>query len=209
MDDVDTIIEILRKDDDADLPPELVLDTAATLSRNIFTHWHRLNAIVQRHEGAIRIRWRRKSPAKRRELLQVVFPGIPDLHRPDVDNMHGNFTDCPCGQPYHAATSSELRPYINSEDLLDAKSLLVFINARARNRPASGFLRLEDKGPNLTMLRNCHDHLPEVAKHTSKSFTPAVGNLLDEMTTASYLSILNYVERVQLIHNAYIDVQVF
>ncbi|KAI4671952.1 hypothetical protein J4E85_000286 [Alternaria conjuncta] len=137
MDDVDTIIEILRKDNDADLPPELVLDTAATLSRNIFTHWHRLNAIVQRHEGAIRIRWRRKSPAKRRELLQVVYPGIPDLHRPDVDNMHGNFTDCPCGQPYHAATSSELRPYINSEDLLDAKSLLVFINARARNRPAT------------------------------------------------------------------------
>ncbi|KAI4916953.1 hypothetical protein J4E90_003458 [Alternaria incomplexa] len=139
MDDVDTILEILRKDNDAepDLPPELVLDTAAALSRNIFTHWHRLNAIVQRHEGAIRIRWRKKSAAKRRELFQVVFPGMPDLHRPDVDNMHGNFTDRACGEPNHVATSSELRPYINSEDLSDAKSLLVFINARARNRPAT------------------------------------------------------------------------
>jgi hypothetical protein len=139
MDDVDTILKILRHDGaKPNLLPELVINSAATMSRNIFTHWHRLNAIVERHESAIRGRWKKKSPAKRRELLGTVFPGIPDMHRPDMSELHSECSgSCVCEDADRSTTKTELWPYINSEDLSDAKSLLVFINARARKRPAT------------------------------------------------------------------------
>jgi len=143
MDNVDKILEILSDHDgEPVLPPELVISSASTTSRNILTHWRRLYAIVGRHEAAIRARWKKKSPAKRRELLSAVLPGIPDMHRPDMGELHVDCVNCSCKDPDKLPTRNKLWPYLNLEDLSDSKSLLVFINARARNHPA-GFASSE------------------------------------------------------------------
>ncbi|KAI4619016.1 hypothetical protein J4E83_005968 [Alternaria metachromatica] len=138
MDDVDTILKILRSEDgELDLPPDLVVNAVSSMSENIYTHWGQLNEILVRHEDTIRARWKKKSQAKRRELLCVVQPDIPHLHRPDCEEPPHYCADCACKEADKPIPGSDLWPYINLEDLSDAKSLLVFVNARGRNCPGT------------------------------------------------------------------------
>jgi hypothetical protein len=129
---IDTIFGILKDNGRRGISLELLSQTAANVSQNIFTAWRRLNAIVERHEAIIRNRWKKKSVVKRRELLCSVLPDIPHMHRPDVDWSQSRYDE-----PTQPTSSTVMWPYINIEDLTDAKSLLIFMNARSRNRPAT------------------------------------------------------------------------
>ncbi|KAI4939171.1 uncharacterized protein J4E92_000454 [Alternaria infectoria] len=138
MDAVDTILKILRSaDGELDLPPDLVVNAVSSMSENIYTYWGQLNQILGRHEETIRARWKKKSQAKRRELLCVVQPDIPHRHRPDCEEPPHYCADCACKEADKPIPGRDLWPYINLEDLSDAKSLLVFVNARGRNYPGT------------------------------------------------------------------------
>ena len=117
---------------------ELVNETARKLSNLIAGDWHWLNVIEKLHGDSISARWKKRSPAKRRELLCTILPGIPATHRPEMEDPHFycRCNSCSCGATQRPR-SSELWPYINLEDLSDAKSLLDIIKARALNRPAT------------------------------------------------------------------------
>lgn len=68
------------------------------------------------------------------------FPGIPLHHRPDFEAFKRE-------KPVQRGAGSKLedaylRPYINIEDLVDGKNLLLFLNSRGRN-PPSAFARAD------------------------------------------------------------------
>ncbi|KAI4676816.1 uncharacterized protein J4E84_009411 [Alternaria hordeiaustralica] len=138
MSDINTIFGILAADDaKLDLPLDLVERTAKELSHNIYTEFSYLNVIEKQHGAAISVRWKKKSPAKRRELLCAVWSEMPATHRPEMEDPHFYCAKCTCGGAKKVFYRNELWPYINLEDLSDARSLLELIKVRAHNRPST------------------------------------------------------------------------
>lgn len=109
---------------------------ATLASRAICDDYATLHAIVTRHEALIRKRWLKKTPAQRRIVLLDAWYGMPEEHRPDdwyrmkEQNKHITGSD-------DASRENDIRywPFINQEDLVKPKSLLIFLNARGRNLP--------------------------------------------------------------------------
>ncbi|KAH7075133.1 hypothetical protein FB567DRAFT_453048 [Paraphoma chrysanthemicola] len=92
----------------------------------------RLANIVAQHEDTIRKRWIKKTQAQKKEILLKALPGMAPMHRPDIDDVLHQccpYNRHPNGIAYHAY------PYINQEDLLKPKSLLMLLNARGRHLP--------------------------------------------------------------------------
>ncbi|KAJ8111837.1 hypothetical protein OPT61_g5657 [Boeremia exigua] len=128
--------EILRElREDIPITPETVEKLrchTANQGRNICRLYHKLNAILLRHEQLIRTRWTKKTVAQRRKILLKSWPWpIPQEHRPDDEFRYRHHTGPNNGFRPIAA----LFPFINQEDLTKPKPLLVFLNARGRNTP--------------------------------------------------------------------------
>ncbi|KAI4942151.1 hypothetical protein J4E91_010350 [Alternaria rosae] len=92
---------------------------------------------ISNMEQLYRLGGKKKSPAKSRELLCAVRPDIAATHRPEMDDPHFYCSNCTCRSAMQPYIFEELWPYINLEDLSDAKSLLELIKARAHNRPST------------------------------------------------------------------------
>lgn len=105
---------------------------AQTLSADIFADWQDLNTIIQRHEETIRKRWLKKTRGQRSAILLNAW-GKPmsDSHRPDLQSFYNNQAE--------SSLEAYKWPYINLEDLLKPKVLLIFLNARGRNPPHAFF----------------------------------------------------------------------
>ncbi|KAJ4383379.1 hypothetical protein N0V86_001426 [Didymella sp. IMI 355093] len=89
-----------------------------------------LNLLVSHHESLIRTQWRKKSRAQKEEILLTAWPNMARVHRPDTASYS------PGSQfPPSQAESTRLWPYINLEDLLQPKTFLIYLNARARHSP--------------------------------------------------------------------------
>ena len=103
------------------------------LATSIFDSWNLLKTIVERHEATIRKRWMKKTKENRKKILLTSWPDMASLHRPDIDafkkhkkkSLKGGFR------------ASYMWPYINLDDLSKPKTLLIFLNARARTQPYS------------------------------------------------------------------------
>lgn len=115
----------------APYPETDVEQLAQEVTPKVIAHWTRLHAIVERHELLIHHLWRKKTKMKRRELLLSAWPNMPEVHRPASFTKRGSFRD---GRERDFVDASNW-PYINLEDLVEPKALLLFINARARNHP--------------------------------------------------------------------------
>ncbi|KAF2877920.1 hypothetical protein BDV95DRAFT_600614 [Massariosphaeria phaeospora] len=116
-------------------PEHEITALASPLAEKVLGHFDRLRAIVERHEALICRRWTKKSKIKRRQLLLVVWPGMPTMHRPDIE-LWSPF------QPISHINDEDAWSYINLEDLTERKLLLMFINARGRSHPMT-FARSE------------------------------------------------------------------
>ncbi|KAH6643580.1 hypothetical protein C7974DRAFT_407311 [Boeremia exigua] len=91
----------------------------------------RLERILSHHEASIQTNWRQKSRSQRQKVLINAWPDIPSVHRPDIAvSMNGGLK-----HHGHEVKATFTWPYINLEDLLRPKALLIFLNARARHSP--------------------------------------------------------------------------
>jgi hypothetical protein len=137
---------------------------ASLLGNSICEDYITLNAIIIRHEALIRKRWLKKSTSQRRAVLLETWPDMTESHRPDCLELANNLKEAlqlrdKITSPSDACTW----PYVNLEDLLKPKSLLIFLNARGRNAPMS-FARSEHKFNPLAECSPCRPE-PEVDKY--------------------------------------------
>ncbi|MCJ1332510.1 hypothetical protein MMC10_009203 [Thelotrema lepadinum] len=102
-------------------------------AENISEYWNHLKKVLGGHEATIQRRWMNKSTQKRKDLLLQAWPDIARRHRPDVEAFR---TDA---NMFERLTSRNtyLFPHLNLEDLSKPKLLLLLLNARGRNNPAS------------------------------------------------------------------------
>ncbi|MCJ1405640.1 hypothetical protein MMC11_008869 [Xylographa trunciseda] len=106
---------------------------ARACSRHIFASWETLHAILERHEALIRRRWVKKSQEQRKKVLLSAWPGMSPGHRPDYKVIdRETVQERQKGTRYREAY---LWPYINVEDLIQGKSMLIFLNSRGRHLP--------------------------------------------------------------------------
>lgn len=112
-----------------------VLATRSRRAKSIRDNFALLEAILDRHEARIRRRWQDKKPKKRLEVLRKAWGTDMALsHRPDFEASeqdHG----------WQCDTNTKIReaymlPYINQEDLLKPRNLLLFMATRGRHHPS-------------------------------------------------------------------------
>jgi hypothetical protein len=113
--------------------PDEVGQKARGLSQTIFRDWNDLNSIVERHEETLRKRWGKKSKEQKKKILLAAWPNMSTQHRPDLEAWRKE-------SPAQRAKGSKFRaaylwPYINLEDLMKPKPLLIFLNSRGRHQP--------------------------------------------------------------------------
>ncbi|KAI9933596.1 hypothetical protein MW887_008069 [Aspergillus wentii] len=94
---------------------------------NILHDWAILNRIVERFEAALPKRWLKRTREWRKKVLLTVY--MAAVHRPDIDAFSKNQP----GNPYYRDGFMWL--YINLEDLLNPKMLLIYLNSRGRHSP--------------------------------------------------------------------------
>ncbi|KAI1764647.1 hypothetical protein GGR53DRAFT_466201 [Hypoxylon sp. FL1150] len=120
---------------------ETVHDIAQARSRRIFSSFHALHAVLDRHETQIRKRWLKKNIELRKRLLLDAWPGMPQDHNPHLkayrvdkklearhDAHHQHYGHTKFRDAY-------MWPSVNLEDLVAGNTLLRLINARGRHLP--------------------------------------------------------------------------
>jgi hypothetical protein len=110
-----------------------VKKTSRALVDRLVSDWQELNIIIKTHDDLIRKRWRKKSRDQKRLLLLQAWGGdsiMAEFHRPDLTRHMDKTTT-------HSSQSLDAYkwPYMNLEDLLKPKTLLLFLNSRGRTRP--------------------------------------------------------------------------
>lgn len=114
--------------------PTVVRREAQQRSSSIHASYQTLNDILVRHESTIQRRWSKKTKQQRLSILLKAWPGMATMHRPDFDAFRReSVQDRWNGTKYKERF---MWPYINQEDLLKPKSLLLFLNARGRHHPS-------------------------------------------------------------------------
>ncbi|KDN64659.1 hypothetical protein CSUB01_04297 [Colletotrichum sublineola] len=108
--------------------------TSQRLSASISSSYETLRAILARHELTIQQRWSKKKRHQRIGILTSAWGGdMPAAHRPDFEafrKQSGQLTDTAGKYKDHYVW-----PFINQEDLLKPKNLLLLLNARGRHHP--------------------------------------------------------------------------
>ncbi|RDW93396.1 uncharacterized protein DSM5745_00718 [Aspergillus mulundensis] len=117
--------------------PDQVRKESDSMAKRIFQNYETLNAILQRHEPTIHNRWLKKNRRQKLAILLEGWPNMPAQHRPDIEVARQ------CAGSKKAGSEREQRhrealmsPYINQEDLLVPKALLLLINSRGRHAPS-------------------------------------------------------------------------
>ncbi|KAF2029898.1 hypothetical protein EK21DRAFT_112379 [Setomelanomma holmii] len=114
------LIDRLGTGDDDELTLlDKVLDVIETVKENVLADWARLSAIVRRHEATLWKRWMKKSQAKRQEVLLNVWPHMPRMHRPDIQNWAPEHERGAANDAW--VSMGGLWQYINVEDLTEGK----------------------------------------------------------------------------------------
>ncbi|VUC31836.1 unnamed protein product [Clonostachys rosea] len=115
---------------------EEVVQEAKQKSSSIFANYDTLNAILLRHEGIIQSRWTKKKRAQKLKVLDRAWPGMAKYHRPDLQADVEERVRHWRGKIFNARIEDYKWPYINKEDLLKTRSLILLLNARGRHQPS-------------------------------------------------------------------------
>ena len=102
-------------------------------SSSIMASHGRLQRILDRHESTIQKRWTKKTKGQRLQILLDGWPGMAATHRPDFDAFR---RESEAQRDFGTKFRDHFFwPYVNQEDLLKPKSLLLMLNARGRHQP--------------------------------------------------------------------------
>ncbi|KAF5487168.1 hypothetical protein CGCS363_v013026 [Colletotrichum siamense] len=116
--------------------PAEVRKEAESLSSSLLASYDCLQAIIARHEPAIHHRWSRKKRHQRLDTLTRAWgPGMASVHRPDFDAWRKQESSLAARRSTYDRDCF-MWPYINQEDLLKPKTLLLLLNARGRHHPS-------------------------------------------------------------------------
>ncbi|KAJ7752995.1 hypothetical protein B0H16DRAFT_1418853 [Mycena metata] len=112
------------------LSPREASQRAEGIRSHLFASWGRLQKIVLAHEETIQKRWKKRTGAKRKQLLQEIEPTLPEQHAPEITAL---------SQP--SATqklNAFLFPYLNLEDLSinNGVQFLGLLHARTHYAPS-------------------------------------------------------------------------
>lgn len=113
----------------------LVDGVRSELATNIFSDFEALRAVLDRYETIIHQRWSKKTKEQRRAVIKGAWgEEMAQCHRPDWNVLHkflttGQLNGC-------EATAAFMWPYINQEDLVKPRSLLLFLASRGRTHPS-------------------------------------------------------------------------
>ena len=107
---------------------------ATSHALQIFRDYHALNGILARFEDVIRKRWVKKTRDQRKKVLLTAWPNMSTTHRPDFAALRSESLDQrKSGTKYKHAY---MFPFINLEDLVKAKNLLLLFHSRGHNLPS-------------------------------------------------------------------------
>ncbi|CAI6085574.1 unnamed protein product [Clonostachys chloroleuca] len=113
---------------------EEVIQEAKQKSSSIFANYDTLNAILLRHESVIQSRWAKKKTSQRAAILDKAWPGMVEVHRPDLIAFYNKRKPAGSAQ-VKVHVDSYKWPHINQEDLTKPRPLLLLLNARGRREP--------------------------------------------------------------------------
>jgi hypothetical protein len=105
--------------------PHEVRSATGRYAKQLFKDHDTLSKIVDRHESTIRKRWMKKSGSQKRMLLLEAWPDMPSQHRPDIQAWRQQSKE----------KNSYMWPFINLEDLVKSKNILILLHARSRYQP--------------------------------------------------------------------------
>ncbi|KAH8702938.1 hypothetical protein GQ44DRAFT_732595 [Phaeosphaeriaceae sp. PMI808] len=105
--------------------PKEVRRDARRFSTKLLEDYATLQKIVERHEETIRTRWSKKSTLQKKKLLLEAWPNMSTHHRPDVEAWRQRTK----------TKEAYLWPYINLEDLVKPKTMLLLLHFRGRYHP--------------------------------------------------------------------------
>jgi hypothetical protein len=142
MEHLDEYTRALFKSLDGGIPRPSSFPTASEVrtearerSTDLFSNWETLQNVLKRHEETIRKRWMKRNKAQRKTVLLNAWPNMASMHRPDYHafrlEKHNQLSQGTKFREYY------LWPYINLEDLIEGKSLLLFVNSRGRHPPCT------------------------------------------------------------------------
>ena len=121
------------------LPPGISLaelqSVASEKATDIIENYQCLGYILDRHQGVINKRWKKKKGFQRLKILLEVWPNMAISHRPDfavVRRYDGK--DKRASQEERDAL---IWPYINQQDLVKTTPLPLLLNSRGRNHPST------------------------------------------------------------------------
>lgn len=104
---------------------------AGERTTRLFADYHLLHDILERHEATVQRRWAKKSRAQKLAILLAAWPEMPTTHRPDFRAFRKK-----AGGLDVKLRGSYMWPYINQEDLVKSKTLILLLNSRGRNHPS-------------------------------------------------------------------------
>ncbi|TLD07975.1 hypothetical protein E2P81_ATG10280 [Venturia nashicola] len=113
---------------------EQVQPLATNFAQQIYDDYTALRDLLMRHESTIRKRWLKKGANWRSKILLTAMPDIPLQHRADFEGYR-NLNNRGVQRGRTCSAEAHLMPYINKEDLLHDRHLLLFLNSRGRNPP--------------------------------------------------------------------------
>ncbi|KAF3050908.1 hypothetical protein E8E11_003292 [Didymella keratinophila] len=102
-----------------------------TMASELLECWDKLRSVLQSHESLVQTRWLKMTRSERKQILLSAWPDMPERHRPDMEHFLNGKRFKLEGFDMRAA----IWPYINLEDLLRPKALLIFLNSRGRSHP--------------------------------------------------------------------------
>lgn len=113
--------------------PDEVKHNAQKRATSLLTNCAILRKVLDRHEDVIRKRWMKKTKEQRKKILLTALPKLPPFHRPDylafrMENKEQRAQGTKFGHAF-------LRPYLNVEDLVRGRTLLLLLNSRGRHDP--------------------------------------------------------------------------
>ena len=92
-----------------------------------------LHAILLEHKNTLRTRWIKKTREQRKKILLTAWPKMAESHRPDMQAIaHESVKQRCAGTKFR---NDFLFPYINLEDFLKAKNLLLFFQSHGHTLP--------------------------------------------------------------------------
>jgi len=113
-------------------PTEAIKTHSKKLSRDVYAKYELLRCMVFRDYDNLFTIWEEKNAEERLQLLEKVWPQMPNLHRPEAFTEGGKSIEEYIGK---VPPNRYMLPYLNKQDIFQDTSLLMLIDCRSRYPP--------------------------------------------------------------------------